>query len=101
MKRFAFACLFLGLVIGQLEFSFSQDSDRRARMERRRQIQKRAGGNEMRRPNNRRDRNTNTGVKVGDVAPGFKLKSLDGKSETDLSTFKGVKPVVLLFGSYT
>ncbi len=39
--------------------------------------------------------------KVGDAAPTFKLKSLDGKSETDLASFKGKKPVVLFFGSYT
>lgn len=39
--------------------------------------------------------------KVGAVAPDFTLKSLDGKSETTLSSFKGDKPVVLFFGSYT
>ena len=39
--------------------------------------------------------------KVGDVAPVFTLKSLDGKSETDLASFKGKKPVLLFFGSYT
>ncbi len=39
--------------------------------------------------------------KVGDVAPVFTIKSLDGKSETDLASFKGKKPVLLLFGSYT
>ncbi len=39
--------------------------------------------------------------KVGDVAPTFKLKSLDGKQEFDLAGFKGKKPVVLFFGSYT
>ena len=39
--------------------------------------------------------------KVGEDAPTFKLKSLDGKSETDLAQFKGKKPVVLIFGSYT
>ncbi len=39
--------------------------------------------------------------KVGDDAPNFKLKSLDGKRETELATFKGEKPVVLIFGSYT
>ena len=39
--------------------------------------------------------------KVGDLAPTFKLKSLDGESETDLADFKGKKPVVLFFGSYT
>ena len=40
-------------------------------------------------------------LKVGDEAPTFKLKSLDGESETDLAEFKGEKPVVLIFGSYT
>lgn len=44
---------------------------------------------------------TSDGLKIGEVAPTFKLKSLDGKSETDLATFKGKKPVVLIFGSYT
>ncbi len=39
--------------------------------------------------------------KVGDVAPVFTLKSLDGKSETDLASFQGKKPVLLFFGSYT
>lgn len=41
------------------------------------------------------------GPKVGSTAPVFKLKSLDGKGEFDLETFKGKKPVVLFFGSYT
>ena len=40
-------------------------------------------------------------LKVGDMAPIFKLKSLDGKSETDLASFKGKKPVILIFGSYS
>ena len=44
---------------------------------------------------------TGAGLKVGEVAPTFKLKSLDGDSETDLAEFKGKKPVVLFFGSYT
>ena len=39
--------------------------------------------------------------KVGDVAPLFTLKSQDGKSKTSLADFKGKKPVVLFFGSYT
>jgi hypothetical protein len=39
--------------------------------------------------------------KVGDVAPTFKLKSVDGKSETNFASFRGKKPVVLFFGSYT
>ena len=38
---------------------------------------------------------------IGDVAPIFKLKSLDGKEETDLKEFRGKEPVVLIFGSYT
>jgi len=37
----------------------------------------------------------------GEVAPDFALKSLDGESETKLSDFRGKKPVVLFFGSYT
>lgn len=39
--------------------------------------------------------------KVGEAAPAFKLKSLDGKTETDLATFRSKRPVVLFFGSYT
>ncbi len=39
--------------------------------------------------------------KVGKAAPAFKLKSLDGKQEFELAGFKGQKPVVLFFGSYT
>jgi hypothetical protein len=37
----------------------------------------------------------------GEIAPDFNLKSLDGKSETRLAKFRGQKPVVLFFGSYT
>lgn len=40
-------------------------------------------------------------LKVGDEAPVFTLKSLDGESETSLADFQGEKPVVLIFGSYT
>ncbi len=39
--------------------------------------------------------------RIGDQAPTFNLKSLDGKSETNLADFAGKKPVVLYFGSYT
>lgn len=39
--------------------------------------------------------------KVGQLAPLFKLKSLDGKKETDLASFRAKKPVILFFGSYT
>jgi len=51
--------------------------------------------------NQRNQRQRSTGLKVGDVAPTFKLKSLDGKSETDLATYQGKRPVVLIFGSYS
>lgn len=40
--------------------------------------------------------------KVGDAAPDFTLKKLgDAKTEVTLSSFKGKKPVVLIFGSFT
>ncbi len=39
--------------------------------------------------------------KVADAAPLFKLKSMDGNSETDLEKLHQEKPVVLIFGSYT
>ena len=40
-------------------------------------------------------------LKVGAEAPDFKLKSVDGKKEVELGSFKGKRPVVLVFGSYT
>jgi peroxiredoxin len=40
-------------------------------------------------------------LQVGDPAPGFDLATLDGGSRVRLSDFRGVKPVVLVFGSYT
>jgi len=43
----------------------------------------------------------NTGPKVGEIAPPFKLKSFDNQSETELASFRGKIPVVLIFGSYT
>lgn len=49
----------------------------------------------------RRGQQPDDAPQVGDVAPVFTLKSLDGESETDIASFKGEKPVVLLFGSYT
>ncbi len=36
-----------------------------------------------------------------DSAPDFKLPLLDHSGEVSLSSFRGVKPVVLIFGSYT
>ena len=40
------------------------------------------------------------GPSVGSEAPDFTLKDLDGNSVT-LSSFRGSKPVFLVFGSYT
>jgi hypothetical protein len=40
-------------------------------------------------------------LKVGDPAPDFDLKTLDKKSRVQLASFRGQKPVVLVFGSYT
>jgi hypothetical protein len=37
----------------------------------------------------------------GELAPDFMLKSPDGASEIRLSSFRGHRPVVLVFGSYT
>jgi hypothetical protein len=38
---------------------------------------------------------------VGDMAPDFSLESTDHKSTFQLSSMRGQKPVVLVFGSYT
>lgn len=40
-------------------------------------------------------------LKVGDVAPDFELKPTDRTSAVRLSSFRGQKPVVLIFGSHT
>ncbi len=40
-------------------------------------------------------------LKVGDPAPDFSLHSVDKKSTFRLSSLRGEKPVVLVFGSYT
>lgn len=40
-------------------------------------------------------------VRVGDTAPDFKLKTKDGSREVQLSGFRGKRPVVLVFGSFT
>lgn len=53
------------------------------------------------RGNRMEQRGEDNAPKVGDEAPTFTLKSHDGESETSLASFKGEKPVVLFFGSYT
>src|ERR1700751_565777 len=40
-------------------------------------------------------------VNVGDMAPDFSLESTDHKSSFRLSSLRGEKPGVLVFGSYT
>jgi hypothetical protein len=40
-------------------------------------------------------------LEPGDMAPDFRLKMRDGRSEVQLSSFRGSRPVVLIFGSYT
>jgi cytochrome oxidase Cu insertion factor (SCO1/SenC/PrrC family) len=48
-----------------------------------------------------RGRHEDRAPKVGDVAPTFTLKSLDGTQTWSLETLRDTRPVVLLFGSYT
>lgn len=40
-------------------------------------------------------------LQPGDPAPDFRLPTLDHKATVQLSSFRGVRPVVLVFGSYT
>ena len=40
-------------------------------------------------------------INEGDTAPDFTLKSPDGKQTVTLSSFRGKRPVALVFGSYT
>jgi len=40
-------------------------------------------------------------LKVGDVAPDFKLKTSDSSAPVHLWSFQGQMPVVLIFGSHT
>jgi hypothetical protein len=40
-------------------------------------------------------------LRPGDAAPEFALSTLDGGRRVRLADFRGVRPVVLVFGSYT
>ncbi len=40
-------------------------------------------------------------LRPGDAAPNFALQTLDRQSTVRLSSFRGSRPVVLVFGSYT
>ena len=39
--------------------------------------------------------------KLGDMAPDFKLRDAKGEHPVRLSSFRGEKPVALIFGSFT
>jgi hypothetical protein len=41
------------------------------------------------------------GPNPGDFAPGFTLKTQDGKKQVSLAQYRGHKPVVLIFGNFT
>ena len=41
------------------------------------------------------------GLQAGDMAPEFNLPAADNKSSISLASFRGQRPVVLIFGSYT
>ncbi len=56
------------------------------------------GGKKGRRPSRKRAPDK---LKQGDVALDFNLKSVDGQRQVKLSSFRGDKPVALIFGSYT
>lgn len=40
-------------------------------------------------------------TRVGDIAPEFVLPTVDRKAQVSLASFRGQRPVVLVFGSYT
>lgn len=40
-------------------------------------------------------------LSIGSVAPDFELATVDKRSKVKLSSFRGTRPVVLVFGSYT
>ncbi len=40
-------------------------------------------------------------LRVGDAAPEFNLPTSDTKAHVELASFRGQRPVVLVFGSYT
>jgi hypothetical protein len=40
-------------------------------------------------------------LKIGDLAPDFRLRTYEKSSWVQLSSFRGDRPVVLIFGSYT
>ncbi len=47
------------------------------------------------------ERHREGALKPGQLAPDFTLKRLHSEKTVRLSSFRGVKPVALVFGSYT
>ncbi len=39
--------------------------------------------------------------RVGEIAPDFELRDVNGENPVHLSDFRGQKPVALVFGSFT
>ncbi|OQY30912.1 MAG: hypothetical protein B6243_09385 [Anaerolineaceae bacterium 4572_5.2] len=39
--------------------------------------------------------------KLGEIAPDFELRDINGENPVSLSDFRGEKPVALVFGSFT
>ena len=39
--------------------------------------------------------------RVGDIAPDFELRDVNGENPVRLSDYQGKKPVALIFGSFT
>lgn len=44
---------------------------------------------------------SNKSPQVGEPAPDFNLRTKDGKMQVQLSSFRGRRPAVIIFGSYT
>ena len=80
--------------VRQMVTSFVQEPpEGRRRGERRGPGQERRGG--------ARRGGSDGAPKTGEEAPGFTLKVLDSEKKVSLATFRGKRPVILFFGSYT
>ena len=98
MKRLLIGVLFLGVGVfatNDSALAWQDKSDSKTQKQESRRQRPNQQGRQQ------RGQQQDDAPQVGDVAPVFTLKSLDGESETDIASFKGEKPIVLLFGSYT
>lgn len=82
MRSMLAGWVFCGIVLLIVQSSQAQRPDERSRQ-------------------NRRARDDSKALKVGQEAPKFILETLDSESSFDLDSARQVKPVVLIFGSYT